>query len=151
MNYLGKFSSATTEVFELLRKPMSLKIEGTWNSTYQHIKDRAKAVIKKDTTLTFCNEKEEIYLETDAVGVGLGASLLQVRDGMWFPTKHWKIQHYSQQYLQKKSLTKTETQYSNIEREALGILLSCPDITMQQIEVKNASSKHNNKCHRVMH
>ena len=28
------------------------------------------------------NEKKQPYLETDAMGVGLGASLLQVNDGM---------------------------------------------------------------------
>ena len=34
--------------------------------------------------MEFYNEKEQLYLETDAMVVGLGASLLQVRDEMWF-------------------------------------------------------------------
>ena len=37
----------------------------------------------KDASMAFCNEKEQLYLETDMLGVGLGASLLQVRDRMW--------------------------------------------------------------------
>ena len=36
-------------------------------------------------TMAFCNEKEQLSLETDMSGVGLGASLLHVRDGMWLP------------------------------------------------------------------
>ena len=70
----------------------------------------------------FYNEKEQLYRETDAMHVGLGASLLQVRDGMLFPRYEgpknaapWQIMFAS------KSLTHAETHYSNIERRALGI------------------------------
>ena len=35
--------------------------------------------------MAFYNEKEELYLETDVLGVSLRASFLQVRDGKWFP------------------------------------------------------------------
>ena len=34
--------------------------------------------------MVFYNEKEQLYLETDALCVGQGASPLQVRDKMWF-------------------------------------------------------------------
>ena len=30
------------------------------------------------------NEKEQLYLERETLGSGLGASLLQVRDFLWF-------------------------------------------------------------------
>ena len=36
-------------------------------------------------TMAFYNEKEQLYPEADMSGVGLGASLLQVRGGMQFP------------------------------------------------------------------
>ena len=35
--------------------------------------------------MTFYNEKEQLPLETDALGVGPRTSLLQVKDGIWFP------------------------------------------------------------------
>ena len=38
-----------------------------------------------DATMAFYNEKEQLYLWTDTSGVGFRASLLQVRDGVWFP------------------------------------------------------------------
>ena len=57
--------------------------------------------------------------------VGLGTSLLQKRDGMWFtrnetPTNAtlWPKVFVS------KSLTSAETHYSNIDREALGGILN---------------------------
>ena len=47
--------------------------------------ERAKTITRKNMTKTFCNENEQLYLETDALGVGLGASLLQTVDDMQFP------------------------------------------------------------------
>ena len=35
--------------------------------------------------MTFYKEKEQLYLETYALGAGLGASLLQMRGDTWFP------------------------------------------------------------------
>ena len=67
-------------------------------------------------------EKEELYLETDALGMGLGASLLQVKDGMWFPGNKasdiaviWPITFVN------KSLTSAKNQHNLIDRKALGI------------------------------
>ena len=88
------------------------------------IQQRAKSITKKNTTMVFHNEKEQLYLGRDALGVGLGAGLLKVRDGMQFQRNEapnnaalWPI------VFMKKSLTSTETQYTNIEREVLSILL----------------------------
>ena len=48
----------------------------------------AKNIIKKkNATMMFYNEKEQLYLKTDALGVGLGECLIQARDRMWFPRK----------------------------------------------------------------
>ena len=33
--------------------------------------------------MAFSNGSEQLYLETDASGAGLGAGLLEARDGMW--------------------------------------------------------------------
>ena len=35
--------------------------------------------------MAFYNKKEQLYLETDALGVGIGVRLLQVRDGNAIP------------------------------------------------------------------
>ena len=39
----------------------------------------------KNATMAFYSEKLQFNLEIDASGAGQGASLLQVRDRMWFP------------------------------------------------------------------
>ena len=85
MNYLGKFLAATAEVCEPCRKLVPLKSEWTWNRTYQNLYAREKAAMKIAATMVFCNDKEQLYLETDVLGVGLKTSLLQVRDGRQFP------------------------------------------------------------------
>ena len=63
--------------------------------------------------MAFSQKKEQLYLKTEALGVGPGASLLQAEDIMWFPKlKHQKNKFYDQKHVQA----------SNIERESLGLL-----------------------------
>ena len=85
MNYLARFSLSTTEVCEPLQKLTSSNYKWTWNSTYQNLYDKANNIIKKNETMAFYNEKQQLYLETNASDVRLGASLLQAWDWMWFP------------------------------------------------------------------
>ena len=85
MNCLGRVLPSATEVCEQLRKLNSSECKWTWNNTYQNLYYRAKNIIKKNVTIVFYNEKEQLYLEMDALGVELGAGLVSVRDRMWFP------------------------------------------------------------------
>ena len=73
--------------------------------------------------LTFYDDTKPLYLETDYSGVGLGAALLQ----MWEGTTCQKDTVPDNTILHpiafaSKSLTGAEHRYSNIEREALGIM-----------------------------
>ena len=40
---------------------------------------KAKAIIKEDACMKFCDETKPHYIETDVSGVGLGPALLQTR------------------------------------------------------------------------
>ena len=73
--------------------------------------------------MKFYNETKPLYLETDASGIGLGATLLQTRNGTACPKD--TVLHYTilrPITFTSKSLTSADYRYSNIEREALGIL-----------------------------
>ena len=56
INYLGKFSPRTVEMCESLRKLTLAKIEWMWNTAYQYMFEEAKAVIKEDACMKFCDE-----------------------------------------------------------------------------------------------
>ena len=69
------------------------------------------------------NETKPLYLETDAIAIGLSATLLQARDGTTCPKDSTPDNTILQPIaFMSKSLTSAECKYSNIEREALGIL-----------------------------
>ena len=74
--------------------------------------------------MVFNNGKDEVYLETDVLDVGLRRCLQQERNGMQFPRNETPDNVALQpiNIFGSKSLTSTEMWYSNIERETLGIL-----------------------------
>ena len=73
--------------------------------------------------MKFYNEKEQLYLETGALVVSLGACLLQVGDRMWFPKDYTPDNSTLQPIaFTGNILNSAKTWYSNIKREALGIM-----------------------------
>ena len=91
--------------------------------TYQKLFDNAKSVIKEDGCMKSYDKTKPLYLETDACGVGLGASLLQTRSGTSCPRDVASDNSLLRPItFGSKSLSNTEKRYSNIEREALDIL-----------------------------
>ena len=121
MNCLGKFSPSTTEVCEPLRKLIFSKCKWTWNNTYNTYKTEPKLSSKRFQL--WHSAFRTTVLETDTLGVQLGAIPLQPRDSMQSPRNEapssgalWSIEFLS------KSLKSADTCYSNIERRALGIL-----------------------------
>ena len=125
INYLGKLSPGTAEVWEPLHKLTSSKMMWTWNPSYQQLFNNAKSVIKADVCRKFYDYTKPLYLETDASGVSLGEALLQHGDNMVCQkgvapdnvTLHAIV-------FTSKSLTGAEQRYSNIKSKALGILHS---------------------------
>ena len=73
--------------------------------------------------MKFFDKTIPLYLETDASRIGLGTALLQTRDGMTCPKDTAPDNIILRPIaLASKSLTSAERRYSNIKREALGIL-----------------------------
>ena len=80
INCLNKFSPGTLEACEPLRKLTSSKATWTWNASYQQLFNKAKSLIKVEMCMKFYDDTKPLYLETDALGISLGAALLQLRD-----------------------------------------------------------------------
>ena len=123
INYLGEFFPGTADVCDPLHKLMSSKVTWTWNASYGALFNKAKLLIKADMCMKFYDDTIPIYLETDNFRVGLGVALLQMHKGSACQkdiapdnTNLFPIAFAS------KTLTDAECMYSNIEREALGIL-----------------------------
>ena len=76
LHCLSQYSPDTVEMSELLRILKSVKVDLI--KTYEVLFNISKALIVEDAFMMFSNEKESLYLETDASGVGLGVGLLQV-------------------------------------------------------------------------
>ena len=85
MNYLGILSLSPTNVCEPMRKLTSSKGQINLEKHIYNSQDSAKNIITNNVNMSFYIEKEQWYIETDALGAGLGINLLQVRDGMQFP------------------------------------------------------------------
>ena len=126
INYLGTFSPSRASE---LQKLTSSRTVWTWNASYQALYDKTKSLIMADICMKFYNETKPLYLKTGAFGIGLGATLFQTRDGTTCPkdiTLDNTILRLTA--FACKSLTNVEQRYSNIEREALGILLALEKI-----------------------
>ena len=108
---------------DYLHKLTSSKVIWTWNASYQALFNKAKLLIKSDMYMKFYDDTKLLYSETDASSIGLGAALLLTQEG----TTCQKDMVSDNTILHpiafgSKSLRGAECRYSNIEREALGIL-----------------------------
>ena len=93
---------------DLTRKGQPNKV--VWGEPQERFYHTLKHAIVSKPVLMLPNIDEEFILRTDASDVGLGATLLQDRDGQIFPVT----------YARRKLLDR-ERRYSVIDRECLGI------------------------------
>ena len=109
--YLGKFipnlSSKTSELRKLL------EADGDWNWTQEHSKEfkESQQLLTKSPTLKYFDLNLPVKVSVDASKSGLGAVLLQLHDTSWCPIAYTS-----------RALTKTEQNYSQIEKETLAVV-----------------------------
>ena len=112
VTYLAKFAPNLSEVTAPMQGLLKQKNEFLWEASQEAASQHTKDLFTREPgpVLAYSNEKKGMFLEADASQHGLGASLLQ--DGR--PVVH-----------ASKSLTPTEQQYAQIEKEMYAIAYQC--------------------------
>lgn len=115
VNQLNKFTPNIAELSQPLRELLSSKRAWFWGTA----QDAALEAIKKELTqpivLALYDVDAELKISSDASAYGLGAVLLQRHsDSQWKPVAY-----------ASRRMSETERRYSQIEKEALGIVWAC--------------------------
>ena len=124
VNYLCKFIPYLSDLRQPLQELLKSKNEFYWTQVHEMAFNQLKEAIAKDVTLQFFNQDLPLYIEVDASKKGIGAVMLQ-------PDKNTKntsnlpiANNLRPVAYASKTLTSCEGNYSNIERELLGVLFS---------------------------
>ena len=101
--YSGRLASLTAPLRELIKKDKAY----VWGPEHDHSFNQVKQEITSMGVLRYFDPNVESVIQTDASQKGLGAVLLQQGQPVCYASK---------------ALTETERNYSNIERETLGVV-----------------------------
>ena len=107
-NYLAIYVPSLSSVLQPLHELTKKDTDFQWNSQYDTLYQQAKDhILENWQILCYYDQVLPISIETDASQSGLGAVLLQEGRPILFMSK---------------ALTDTQSRYSNIEREILGMV-----------------------------
>ena len=107
VNFLNRYSSELTQLCEPLRKLILKDQHYTVTELHRHAFLAIKKEFRKHIVLPYFNKDETTTLQTDASKKGFGAVLLQAGKPVYFASR---------------SLTTTEQNYQNLEREAMAAI-----------------------------
>ena len=109
VNYLAKFAPNLSDMTAPLRQLLKGDSEFIWDATHDAAFENVKGIITADPAqiLAYYDPAKELTLQVDASQSGLGATIMQ----------HGKPIAYA-----SKSLSQTEQQYAQIEKELYAIL-----------------------------
>ena len=98
--------------------------EFVWLKVHDEAFKTLKNAIVKDVTLKYFDSNLPIYIETDASKKGIGVVMLQP-DNSVENTSHTEVPNNLRPvFYASKTLTATESNYSNMEHEMLGVVFS---------------------------
>lgn len=109
INYLREFIPNLASKTEHIRELLKDTVEWCWSSVHSNEFEKIKEEICKAPTLQTFDEKKEITIQTDASSTGLGCCLLQDKKPVAFASR---------------SLTETEKNYAQIEKELISIVFA---------------------------
>ena len=110
VKFMSKVTSTLAQKTHVMRSLLKRDVHFVWTPEMDSDFFAMQQAIAEATVLIHFDPTKQVVIETDASLKGLGAVLLQEGNPVRFLSK---------------SLTKTEADYSNIEREMLAILFAC--------------------------
>lgn len=114
VTYFGKYVPHLSDRTTLLRELLKHDRDFAWGPEHTKELEAIKEAITSSPVLAVYDPKRECKVSTDASGFGLGAAFFQ-RHGL-----DWRPVAYS-----SRRLTECEKRYSQIEKEALGVVYGC--------------------------
>ena len=112
INYYQKFLTNLSSVLAPLHSLLNSKTHWHWGKDQQQAFEQSKSFLKSSRLLVHYDDKKELILACDASENGLGAVLShKMEDGSEHPIS-----------FASRTLTKAETNYSNLKREALAAI-----------------------------
>ena len=114
VTYLAKWIPNMSEISSPLRELLKEDNEWVWEHEHEHAFKKLIECISNEPTLAFYDPNKLIKLSSDASQNGLGAVLLQLHDNEWKPVSY-----------ASRTLTKSEKNYAQIEKELLSIHFAC--------------------------
>ena len=123
-NYLSRFLAFLSDLCAPLQSLLKKDTEFVWTLVHQHAFDQIKLHVSNYVKLQFYNADKQLYIEVDPSKKGRGVVMLQKDNIMKddskseIPTNLRPISYAS------KTLSTTESNYSNIEHELLGLLFA---------------------------
>ena len=125
VNYLGYFLAFLSDLCTLLQALLKKGTEFIWTTVHQCPFDQIKLHVSNDVKLQFYDANKPLYIEVDTSKKGIGAVMLQgdsivpnMAKSDEIPTNLKPISYAS------KTFSSTESNYSNIEHELLGLLFA---------------------------
>ena len=109
VTFLNRFIPNTTALLEPIRKLLKNDIHFSWDEEQQQAFQQIKTAITQPSSLAYFDKDKPCEVQCDASLKGIGVCLLQNNNPIYFASK---------------SLTETESRYSNIEREMLGVVFA---------------------------
>ena len=110
ITYLSRFAPSLSEITTPIRSHTRENTEFIWDSSQQQAFDKVKQTITQAPVLVYYDPHKPLTLQVDASKHSLGATLLQEGKPIAFASK---------------SLTNTEVNYAQIEKETYAILFGC--------------------------
>lgn len=113
-NYIGKFLPDLASISMPLRALLRHDTAWQWEPAQQSAFDALKSLAAQACTLAYFDPTKPLVVSADASSFGLGAALLQERDGDLLPVAY-----------ASKSLNDTQQRYAQIEKELLAVTWAC--------------------------